>query len=440
MGFLIMLIALGVCGGIFYILVQGMKHRTRCFVAKQPVGEVTKLAPAAAITLGIFGTFLGIFIGLLNFDAGNINESIPNLLNGLRTAFVTSLFGIAASLVLKWHFGRYDNKEIQAENVTNREPVELLRQTASGVASLSETVKALGGMVVRCFRAEEEWSLLSQLKLIRTEMGDLRRDITKSLDEFGKKVAELGTEAMIKALQEVIQDFNAKLSDLVGAEFKQLKEAMIKLVDWQENHRQAVDQMQQQLADYLSQVGSSVQLLERASNSIHSTSERLDSVDGRLSAIAVSADQLSDHAESLKAQNAQLAELLIQVRTLGEEAKTVLPNVSAHINEATKALSLAAENARSHLEEASAKVSDVVTGVAKSIEGAAAAHSQKVTKSVDEIAAGLEKTLDESLRSLGGQLAALSNKFAEDYTPLTNQLREVVRLSERIGHAKDIRS
>ena len=151
-----------------------------------------------------------------------------------------------------------------------------------------------------------------------------------------------------------------------------------------------------------------------------------------MSAIAVSADQLSDHAESLKAQNAQLAELLIQVRTLGEEAKTVLPNVSAHINEATKALSLAAENTCSHLEEASTKVSDVVTGVAKSIEGASAAHSEKVTKSVDEIAAGLEKTLDQSLRSLGGQLAALSNKFAEDYTPLTNQLREVVRLSERI--------
>ena len=292
---------------------------------------------------------------------------------------------------------------------------------------------------MRCFRAEEEWSLLSQLKLIRTEMGDLRREVTKSLDDFGEKVAKLGTEAMIKALQEVIQDFNAKLSDLVGAEFKQLKEAMVKLVEWQENHRQAVDQMQQQLTDYLAQVRTSVQLLDRASKSIHSTSEHLDSVDGSLSAIALSGEQLSNHVESLKAQNAQLTELLVQVRTLGEEAKTVLPNVSAHINEATKALSLAAENTRSHLQEASSKVSDVVTGVAKTIEDASSAHSEKVTKSVNEISAGLERTLEESLRSLAGQLAALSNKFAEDYTPLTNQLRAVVRLSERIDHAKDYR-
>lgn len=436
---LINLITVLVCGGIIFILIQGIMGRRDCYLYKRPVDEVTKLAPAAAMTGGIFGTFLGIFIGLWNFDAGNINDSIPSLLSGLKTAFITSLVGIGASLILRWQFGRYDNEEARDEKVISQEPIELLRQTANGVASLSETVQAMEEMVVRCFRADEEWSLLSQLKLIRTEMGDLKREITKSLDEFGKKVAELGTEAMIKALQEVIQDFNAKLSDLVGAEFRQLKEAMIKLVDWQENHRLAVDQMQQQLTDYLAQVRSSVQLLERASNSIDSASEHLDSVDGSLSAIAVNANQLSQHVESLKAQNAQLAELLNQVRTLGEEAKTVLPNVSAHINEATKELSLAAENTRSHLQETSAKVGDVVTGITKTITDASETHSKKVTTSVDAIAAGLEKTLEHSLRSLGEQLAALSNRFVADYTPLTNQLREVVRLSERIDHVKNIR-
>lgn len=125
---------------------------------------------------------------------------------------------------------------------------------------------------------------------------------------------------------------------------------------------------------------------------------------------------------------------------LGEEAKTVLPTVSTHISEAAEALSLAAENARSHLQETSAKVSDVVMGVTKTIESASNAHSEKVTKSLDEITGGLEKTLNTSLQSLAGQLAALSNKFAEDYTPLTDRLREVVRLSERIDHAKDTQS
>ena len=113
------------------------------------------------MSLGIFGTFLGIFIGLYHFDTGNINDSIPNLLSGLQTAFVTSLVGMAASLFLKYQFGFYENKEIQA---TSQEPVELLRQTATGIAALSETVAEIGETVVKCFRAEEEYSLLSQLK------------------------------------------------------------------------------------------------------------------------------------------------------------------------------------------------------------------------------------------------------------------------------------
>ena len=47
---------------------------------------------------------------------------------------------------------------------------------------------------------------------------------------------------------------------------------------------------------------------------------------------------------------------------------------------------------------------------------------------------GPEKVLNTSLSSLAGQLASLSNKFAEDYTPLTNRLRDVVQIAERIGN------
>jgi hypothetical protein len=71
------------------------------------------------------------------------------------------------------------------------------------------------------------------------------------LDEFGEKVAELGTEAMIDALRNVIEQFNVHLNDLVGEEFKQLRDAMIKLVEWQEFHRNSIDQMQSRLSEYL---------------------------------------------------------------------------------------------------------------------------------------------------------------------------------------------
>ncbi|MEZ4935968.1 MAG: MotA/TolQ/ExbB proton channel family protein, partial [Crocinitomicaceae bacterium] len=55
--------------------------------------------PGIFTTFGILGTFLGIYFGLQTFDVNNINDSIPSLLEGLKTAFSTSIIGIILSLV-----------------------------------------------------------------------------------------------------------------------------------------------------------------------------------------------------------------------------------------------------------------------------------------------------------------------------------------------------
>jgi membrane associated rhomboid family serine protease len=56
--------------------------------------------PNAISTLGVLGTFLGITVGLVGFDTQDLQTSIPQLLNGLKTAFFTSLAGMLGSLLL----------------------------------------------------------------------------------------------------------------------------------------------------------------------------------------------------------------------------------------------------------------------------------------------------------------------------------------------------
>ena len=56
--------------------------------------------PNVISTLGVLGTFLGITVGLVGFDTQDLQTSIPQLLNGLKTAFFTSLAGMLGSLLL----------------------------------------------------------------------------------------------------------------------------------------------------------------------------------------------------------------------------------------------------------------------------------------------------------------------------------------------------
>jgi len=59
-----------------------------------------EMIPSGISTLGVLGTFFGITLGLLCFDSKDLTQSIPELLDGLKTAFFTSLAGMLGSLWL----------------------------------------------------------------------------------------------------------------------------------------------------------------------------------------------------------------------------------------------------------------------------------------------------------------------------------------------------
>src|SRR5258708_8276143 len=89
-------------------------------------------------TLGIFATFLGIAIGLSEFDANNIQASVHALLGGLKTAFWASVAGVGGALLLKFRHQFFDRTVVAgtAENgeVTGAALARLLSgiQTALG--------------------------------------------------------------------------------------------------------------------------------------------------------------------------------------------------------------------------------------------------------------------------------------------------------------------
>src|SRR5438309_1012220 len=53
--------------------------------------------PEILTTIGIFGCFYGVSTGLWSFDPNNVGTSVPNLLQGIRTAFWASLVGVGGA-------------------------------------------------------------------------------------------------------------------------------------------------------------------------------------------------------------------------------------------------------------------------------------------------------------------------------------------------------
>ena len=92
---LLVLIIVGIAvWGYWYILKQKKNDKLidhRGFI---------EMIPSLVSTAGVLGTFLGITLGLIFFDTKDLTQSIPLLLDGLKTAFFTSLAGMIGSLFL----------------------------------------------------------------------------------------------------------------------------------------------------------------------------------------------------------------------------------------------------------------------------------------------------------------------------------------------------
>lgn len=70
-------------------------------------------AAGTLVGLGLLGTFLGLTLGIMGFDnsdSSKIQESINNLLNGMSTAFLTSLVGMTLSMFYTFFDKLWRNK------------------------------------------------------------------------------------------------------------------------------------------------------------------------------------------------------------------------------------------------------------------------------------------------------------------------------------------
>jgi hypothetical protein len=108
-------------------------------------GEFLRITPNSLATVGILGTFIGILIGLIDFDVTRIDDSVPGLLAGLKIAFTTSIAGIAAAIAFRLVASLMPGPEEEgatAEAILD-ELVRIRAETAAAAARSAELVAEL---------------------------------------------------------------------------------------------------------------------------------------------------------------------------------------------------------------------------------------------------------------------------------------------------------
>jgi biopolymer transport protein ExbB/TolQ len=155
----------------------------------------------AVTVLGIFGTFLGIYLGLMNFDPGDIRRSVPELLAGLKTAFITSVAGMGAALYLKLGEIRHPRSEPGGLRETLGALNATLMRFERQIQPLHEGLKAVNESDRRY---EERLARLDEE--IRKSLLAAEEHIRRLPDALKETMSRLAAE-----LEEALNDFEERL-------------------------------------------------------------------------------------------------------------------------------------------------------------------------------------------------------------------------------------
>lgn len=430
----------------------------------------THQAPNILTSLGILGTFTGIVIGLLNFDfsaSETIDESLPGLLNGLKTAFITSLGGMLAAILFKGLDSLVFAKKRQALEIPDEvTPGDIHKQLKDTNANLLALKNSLTG--------DEEGSLVGVMKLARSDMRDFRGEMKehRELDrarhnEFAEKLftemknfADLlsrsATEAVIEALKVVIEDFNKNLTEQFGDNFKRLDESVKKLVDWQQQYMEQMTQMSEHYAQGVQAIDSTkdaVIVIGDKSAEIPKIMEGLEAV------LKINQHQIDNLAEHLKAfvemkQSAteampeiqgRLDTILTQLSDSSEKMKIALLEGVTEFDSAVRgtneALKTTASDVATSTESIKVTLEDSVTGLNSatkdmmdSLDKGASSLREMIKSSIDgsldaiqssisTAVGGLEKELDRVIKEVGANIDTTNRSMVQQLEQSAKQLQ-----------------
>ena len=267
------LVAITIVFLVCLLLVVKLKKSDRLIANRR----VVEYFPTFVSTLGVLGTFYGITVGLLAFDTGDLDKSIPGLLDGLKTAFFTSLAGMIGSMILSAFIGRQQDKSDGG--------VSDINQAAGTICQAVQQMSALNAEAIGALKqqlAEQE----SDRKAFYRTMGDVMDSVKRSQSSIAETLSSINTSqgAVTSALDSIVILQRSQESALDN-----LKESSSAMVNSIGNLEEATTS--QTMA---------IQSVQKSSNEIAEFTHHVPEILDVLSGMSGTQDSINDQVQKLK--------------------------------------------------------------------------------------------------------------------------------------------
>ncbi|MDY3739826.1 MAG: hypothetical protein SO022_05170 [Selenomonadaceae bacterium] len=187
------------------------------------------------ISVGVLFTFVGIAISLMYFDTNpeTMAQSIEVFLDGMKTAFYTSIVGMMAAIIIKYIQAGVEAKE----DVEYRESLENIKAMNSSLKDVVAELKAVRNSTENNTTSDvaNNVQLRKEISALNTAFRDFITAYNTSQENVNKKVEEYGES--FRQLNASVQDLNkwqSEYKNIVDESIKELNVIQSTFITFQE--------------------------------------------------------------------------------------------------------------------------------------------------------------------------------------------------------------
>lgn len=371
-------------------------------------------APGAMTSIGILGTFVGIFLGLLDFDIRTINRSVPLLLEGLKVAFGTSILGLFAAVSFRLITPVISRESVGKEGASASDIYDQLVQLDTSVNKATEANSAGFEDIRNALTDDKDSSIVGQLQRLRTSVGDLEsttrhgfEEQIKEFKDFAEHMSEAFSKAIIEELQAVIREFNETLSEQFGENFKQLNEAVGRLVDWQDDYKQQMSELK--IA------------LENAVEGIKESQKALSDIENSASKLPEHLSRMEEANSILNSQLEKIEESLGGFAEMRDKAINAFPEIEKNIEDITVNLSSTVEHQTDVVKEIATNCGSLVSLQKESSEKLMQGF-EELRSTTSDTTLSLQSDVDQISRTLSSELSTAGKDLHEEVVKISKEL------------------
>lgn len=408
-------------------------------------------AAGTLVGLGLLGTFLGLTLGIKDFDSSstqNIQKSIQLLLSGMGTAFITSLVGMLLSMIYSFCDKYWRNRLSKHLHVLTKKLDSLYYIDDRTLDDLNE--QALAKSIANTMKEVVEHEMRSVVNALNekltynnesgeaTTIANAIREILKENQEQSKALKSFSTDLAI----ELNNGFDEVLS-------RQMQQKILPLMENVDATTKAIVEHIDQMASQVSSPATDMiqTVVDELKNSML---EMMKEFSSGLSGSATNeletlAHQLGTAAQSMADFPDNMASISSTLQVTIEEVKNAVSEIS---NTSANANSTAMQRMQEQITFATGAISSAIAGVKDVMSDISQSSQEQSNQMVSKLADAAEKmgtflsgtisTLSSSVQqSVKSITDDVSNKQADLIALQEETTAQTKRLLETFNHGLD---